>query len=211
MTSEEHAEYNYSNSLVKARNPYSMNPYLIGSTIWYDIEDRWNKGRHGEEWEEEPNLIKKNEWDTKEMQGWEKVKQVLRTCHDWFFMNEFLTNDLTKDLDLYLYIQGKDFMINKLIVTDHDIDQIRQIIVRSFSHSGVPRIRIVNGNYENRNSLLLEHEHIGIDLDETYTLKTIEHIYDLWGNDIFLRTIKDKVPFIYSSTPMKKQKGVKVK
>jgi stage V sporulation protein R len=197
MTSEEHAEYNYSNSLVKAMNPYAMNPYLIGSTIWYDIEDRWDKGKHGDEWEEEPNLIRKKEWDTKEMKGWEKVHQILRTNHDWFFMNEFLTNDLTRDLNLYIYIKGKEFMAGKFIVTDYDIDQVRQMIINSFSHSGVPKIRVVDGNYRGKNDLLLEHEHIGIDLDDVYTHKTLEHIHNLWGNNIYLKTMKDKVAFSY--------------
>ena len=29
-----------------------MNPYLIGSEMWVNIIDRWNKGQHGTKWEE---------------------------------------------------------------------------------------------------------------------------------------------------------------
>jgi len=199
LTSEEHAEYNYCNSLVKAKNPYTMNPYLIGSAIWEDIEDRWNKGKHGDEWEEEPNLIRKKEWDTKEMKGWERVLHVLRTNNDWLFMNEFLTNDLTRELELYIYVQGKDYMKNKLIVTDHDVDQVRQLIVRSFSHSGIPKIRVIDGNHMGNNSLLLEHEHIGIDLDEAYAHKTLEHINSLWGHKVFLKSNAETYSFPLST------------
>jgi hypothetical protein len=52
LTATEHAECNYSNSLVKAKNPYSMNPYLIGCEMWEDIVKRWDTGRHGIEFDE---------------------------------------------------------------------------------------------------------------------------------------------------------------
>lgn len=31
---------------------YSMNPYKLGFELLLDIEDRWNKGKFGTEWED---------------------------------------------------------------------------------------------------------------------------------------------------------------
>ena len=45
LSQEEHGQYNYSNSLVKAKNPFGMNPYLVGSEVWKEIFERWNKGK----------------------------------------------------------------------------------------------------------------------------------------------------------------------
>lgn len=193
MTSEEHAEYNYMNAFVKAKNPYSMNPYLIGSTMWYDIEERWNKGRFGEEYEEEPDMEKKKNWDTGAMLGHQKILETLRTCNDWFFMQNFLTNDLVHDLELYIYVMRKDFYSEKIVVTDKQREEIKQLITRSFAHSGIPRIQVQEGKRE----LHLEHKWVGVDLDPEFSQKTIEHISYLWGEKVHLHTKVNKVPKTY--------------
>ena len=40
--------------------PGNFNPYKIGLELFRDIEDRWNKGRFGKEYEEANNLGEKN-------------------------------------------------------------------------------------------------------------------------------------------------------
>ncbi len=193
MTSEEHAEYNYTNSFVKAKNPFSMNPYLIGSEMWYDIIDRWDKGRFGDEYEEEPDMEKKRNWDTGAMLGKEKMHETLRTCNDWFFMQNFLTNELVRELELYVYVLKKDFMTEKVVITDKQKEEIRNLIIKSFSHSGIPKILVQDG----RRELHLEHEHIGMDLDAEYTQKTMEHIAYLWGDKVHLSTKVNKADKSY--------------
>lgn len=186
MNSEEHAEYNFTNAYVKAKNPFSMNPYLIGSEIWYNIQDRWDKGRFGDDYLEETNMKAKKEWDTKAMLGKEKILEVLRTHNDWFFMQNFLTNELVRDLELYIYVKQKDPFqhMERIVVTDKQVEEIRDLIIKSFSHSGIPKIQVADG----RRALYLEHRHIGVDLDPEYTEKTLEHIAYLWGEEVNLST-----------------------
>ena len=193
MTSEEHAEYNYTNSFVKAKNPFSMNPYLIGSEMWYDIIDRWDKGRFGDEYEEEPDMEKKRNWDTGAMLGKEKMHETLRTCNDWFFMQNFLTDELVRELELYVYVLKKDFASEKIVITDKQKEEIRQLIIKSFAHSGIPKVLVRDG----RRELHLEHEHIGMDLDAEYTQKTMEHIAYLWGDKVHLSTKVNKADKSY--------------
>lgn len=197
LTSEEHAEFNYMNSFVKATNRYSMNPYLIGCTMWYDLIDRYDKGQFGDEYDEEPDMLKKKEWDTGAMMGHEKMLETLRTHNDWSFMMNVLTTDLVRELKMYIYVLKKDYYSSKIVITDKQAEEIRQLIVKSFAHSGIPKIMVEEG----RRELHLDHSHAGMDLDEEYTQKTIDHIAYLWGDKVDLSTVvgKQKVAKLYTA------------
>jgi len=195
LTPDEHGQYNYSNSLVKAQTRMSMNPYLIGSHIWEKIEDRWNKGQHGYEWNECTDFKKKEAWDTKEMIGLEKIKDVLPTYTDWMFFQDFLTTEMIEELDLFIYIEQEypDGTID-YIRTNHTADEVRQIIISSFSNSGIPKIDVVDGNAGGgAGHLFLNHNYAGAPLDKQYCEETMKHICHLWGRDVYLKTyVNDK-------------------
>jgi stage V sporulation protein R len=198
LTSDEHAEYNYSNSLVKATNPVSMNPYLIGSKIWEDVEMRWDKGRHGSEWENCDVHKEKEEWDTKEKgEGYKKILQTLRSYTDWFFMQDFLTPDLIDDLNLYIYVTREDRFVKEWVRTRHNAKQMIKPIISSFSASVSPNIDIVDGNYQQRGELVLNHRYSGMGLDQSYTVETLKHICQMWGRKCFLKTKKGNGDIIY--------------
>lgn len=191
LTADENAECGYTDSLVKAMNPYSMNPYLIGFEIWKDIIYRWDKGRYGD-WNNIENHNEKINYDDKSKKGWEKAMKVLRTSNDWMFMHDFLTPDLVKKLKMYMYVKNENDFYEELVVTDSDTKEIKDIIVRSFSHSGIPEILVENGNHNNSGELLLKHNHIGLDLESEYAQKTLNHIQFLWGENCRLNTKKAK-------------------
>lgn len=186
LSSNDHAQYNYANSLVKATNPYSLNPYLIGCSIWEDIEDRWNKGKYGEEWNKCTDVDKLENWDKKTMKGMEKVKNVLRTHNDWFFIQEFLTAKLVKKLNIYLYVKQSPIPDwERWVITNHDAEETRKIIVNSFVHSHIPAIEVINSSESN---ISLNHKWAGQDLDPEYCKETLKHIVYLWGGNALLKT-----------------------
>lgn len=185
----EHSEYTFSNSLVKASNRAHMNPYLVGSKIWEDIKLRWDKGKYGEEWEECNNIKEKEEWDTKEGNGMEKIFSVLKNYTDWFFMYDFLTVDLVDDLDLYIYRPIDRGYEIEYVRTNHTAKDIRNLIISSFSHSGIPNIDIINGNYDNMGSLGMKHRFDGVVLDVQYAEKTLLHVHRLWNKKVSLVTV----------------------
>jgi len=187
LTTDEHGQYNYANSLVTAKLRMTMNPYLVGREMWKDIKERWDKGRYGTEYDNCTDYVQKEAWDTKEMKGMEKVNSVLETYTDWFFMQDFMTNKLIDDLDMYIYQKVRQGDIEKWVRTDHTIEQIRKIIVTSFSYSGIPKIEIINGNYDGNGSLLMIHSNDDLRLDEKYCIETLKHIYFLWGRPVMLR------------------------
>jgi stage V sporulation protein R len=192
LTSEEHADFNYSNSLVKAENPFGLNPYLIGSMMWRNIEERWDKGQYGSEWEDCTSVKTKEEWDTGDMKGWDKCKEVMKVYSDWFFMQEFLTPELIRDMRVYLFNAKDAGATIDYVITKDTAEEIRLKLLNAFAQNILPSINIVNGNYEEKGLLLLEHNWNGVNLDESYAKETMRHISYLWGRDVVLNTNEDK-------------------
>ena len=210
LDKSDHAQYNYSNSLVKAKSPLSLNPYLLGSKIWENIEDRWDKGKFGKEYNNLTSVKEKEDWNTNAMMGKSKIFSVLRTCDDWSFMREFLTPDLVNDLGLYIYAIKETRVSDDFIITRHQAREIANLIISSFVHSGVPKIKIVNGNYNNNGVMKLEHSYVGAPLEPTYCEETLKHMFFLWGHDIILKTKDEKSELFYSvSSKNKKVKAWK--
>jgi len=197
LTMSEHAQYNYANSLVKAMNPKSMNPYLVGSKIWEDVIDRWDKGRHGLEYENCDNQKDKDEWDDKSMKGREKMFEITRSHTDWFFMQNFLTPELIDDLQLYVYVKQETPYTEDWVITKQESKKIAKMIIMSFAHSNIPSIEIVNGNFKDKGFLFLKHNWSGVGLDQKYCTETLKHIYNIWGSSIFIKTKVNNKDIVY--------------
>jgi len=188
LTTEEHASYNYSNSMVKAEHPFAMNPYQIGSGIWKNIEERWNKGKHGDEWDRLEDYRIKDNWDKQEGKGWEKCKDIMSSYQDWFFMQDFLTPDMITELNIYIFQRVDQWSHYDYIATKQEAKKVAKLIIDSFAHSTVPKIEIVDGNSGGNGELFLRHSHSGVDLNKTYAEKTLQHIWNLWKRPIALVT-----------------------
>ena len=192
LSKSEHAEYNYSNSLVKAKHPMAMNPYLIGCRMWENIIERWNKGRHGSEYDMCENRREKENWDTGDKKGLEKMFTVMRTYTDWLFVQDFLTPELVDDLDMYIFVIKDNPQSIDVIRTKHNANEVRDLIVQSFAHSHIPQVEIENINHEDAGKMLLAHRHAGADLQFKYATETMKHIWNLWGRECVLSTIINK-------------------
>lgn len=188
LTSEDHADYNYSNSLVKAENPGGLNPYLIGSGMWKDVEERWDKGQHGYDWDNCTNVKEKEEWDTKDMVGWKKCVDSMITYTDWFFMQDFLTPEVIKELKIYIFEAKDKGKHIDYVITKDTAEEIRKKIVFSFAQTMIPKIEIVDGNYSEKGWLALQHKWDGIDLDPKHAEETMRHMSYLWGRPVILST-----------------------
>jgi len=192
LTTEDHAHYNYSNSLVKAELPMSINPYMVGSALWEDIEERWNKGRYGDDWENCTNAAEKEHWDTGEMNGWSKCLEVMPIYIDWFFWQDFLTADFIDKVNLYIFNEEDKGVYVDYVRTKRAAEDVRRLIIDAFAHSEVPEIEIIDGNYNEKGEMYLKHRWAGIELDNRYAEETMKHIFKLWEKPIHLLTIVDK-------------------
>lgn len=211
LTAEEHGFYNLYNARVKSHQPRSINPYLLGWSLFRNIEDRWDKGRFGRDYEECENAAAKSSWDKGLMQGREKIFEVRRTHMDWFFLDEFLNKEVIDELDLYIYREKNKYTHYELVVDETDWRKVKQAMVQSFMNWGIPRILVMDGNYQNSLQLYLKHEFEGLPLDDDYCRKTLEHVFSLWERPVYLETCE-----IYNNRLRKKlyqidERGIRVR
>lgn len=188
LNAEEHGYYNLYNARVKAHHHRVINPYLLGYALFTNIEDRWNKGRFGKEYEECTDAQMKKNWDRGLMEGRKKIFEVRRTHMDWFFIDEFLNKEVVDELNLYIYQDEDKVTHYDTVVAETEWQKVKQHLVQSLMNWGVPRILVMDGNFENSLQLYLKHAFEGLPLDDEYCRKTMELAYSLWQRPVYLET-----------------------
>jgi stage V sporulation protein R len=196
---------------VMATSPGQINPYKLGIELFRHIEDRWNKGKFGKEWEDCDDLRKKKAWDTKLGLGREKIFTVRRHHNDITFIDEFFTEEFCEEQKLYTY--GLNPRTNKYEIKTRDHREVKEEILSSITNGGNPVISVTDGNYRNRGELLLTHRHLGRDLDVNYVRATLENVSRLWGRPSSLETIGEGVRrlFHYDNGEFREEKDSKSK
>ncbi len=189
LTPEEHGFYNLYNARVLASNPTGMNPYLLGVKAFNNIEKRYNAGQFGPEWERSESPDKWN-IDLKTGQGLEKIFSVRRTHMDWFFLDEFLNKEIVENAELYIYGSKQQGNIEELTVEETNWHVIKDLVVRSFAHSGIPLIKVEDGDFGGKRELYLRHYYDGLTLEEEYARQTLRQVYTLWDRPVHLETVE---------------------
>lgn len=185
VTAREFSIYAEMNGSVLANHPLRFNPYLLGAAIWESIEERWDQGRFGKDYENETDANKLKMWNTNAGLGREKIFEIRSTHNDWRFVDDFLTQEIVDKLQYYIY----QVVDGKLEIVTRNVKYIKRVILDMLENFGLPKI-VVKSNLDqkNRQSLSLNHIYDGKDLDDEYRIKTMEHIFSLWGRAVKLRT-----------------------
>src|SRR5262245_1792099 len=68
-----------------------LNPYKLGIELLRDVEERWNTGRFGPEYDACDDLEAKRKWDRQLGLGRQKIFEVRRVHNDITFIDTFLT------------------------------------------------------------------------------------------------------------------------
>jgi stage V sporulation protein R len=199
LKEEDHGYYNLYNARVLTANPRTMNPYLVGLKIYEEIEDRWNKGRFGREWEECEDPLTMEAWDLGLGLGREKMFEVRRSYSDRFFVEHFLTKKLVDELDLYLYEGRQEANEIKYVITERDWRLIKQLLVSHLSTFDIPLIVVEDGDYKGKRELYLKHAYEGIELDQEYRQKTMDQIFYLWHRPVHLETVVNRKPVVFTA------------
>ena len=84
-----------------ASSPTQLNPYKLGIELFRDIEDRWNRGAFGKEYDECDDYRTRRDWNTDAGLGREKIFEVRRIHNDLTFIDEFLTLDFVREHKLF--------------------------------------------------------------------------------------------------------------
>lgn len=177
----------HSGTMAMAPNGY--NPYKVGIELMRDIENRWNKGQFGREWEECDDVNERKNWDLKSHLGRSKIFEVRRIYNDVTFIDEFLTEEFCIRNKLFVYKFNK--RTNQYEVDTKDFKAIKSKLLFHMTNFGQPIISVENANYENRGELLLSHLHEGIDMQPDFTIATLKNLFMVWSRPVNLMTFLD--------------------
>ncbi|MFN0062027.1 MAG: SpoVR family protein [Myxococcaceae bacterium] len=166
--------------------PGALNPYKLGIELFRDIEDRWNKGRFGKEWDECDDLRLRRSWDKKLGTGREKIFEVRKHYNDVTFIDTFLTPEFAIDQKLFVY--GFNDKRNSWEILDREFRKVKNKLLTQLTNFGQPVIEVAEGNFENRGELLLTHRHDGQDLKGDYARETLRNLQSLWRRPCNLLT-----------------------
>ena len=179
-----------------ATSPGRLNPYKLGLELLRDVEDRWNRGAFGSEWEACEDLDARRTWDRKLGLGREKIFEVRRIYNDIGFIDEFLTPEFARRQKLFTYRYDK--RTGQYVIDSRGFDEIKRQLLFSLTNFGQPIVEVEDANYGNRGELLLVHRHEGVDLKIDWARDTLTNIQALWKRPVHLSTVVQEVPRMLS-------------
>ncbi len=179
-----------------ASSPAKLNPYKLGIELFRDIEDRWNKGRFGKEYDECDDLVAKRDWNTGVGAGRQKIFEVRKIHNDLTFIDEFLTLDFCRQYKLFSF--GYNPSNDAYEIESREFPKIKQQLLFNLTNLGRPLIAVRDGNYKNRGELFLEHQFNGVELKTTYAEDTLPNLQKLWGRPVHIETVLDGATAILS-------------
>lgn len=193
---EEVIDYADHHSGTVATSPGRLNPYKLGLELFRDIEDRWNKGRFGKEYEECDSWERKKNWDLKLGQGREKIFEVRRIHNDVTFIDSFLTEEFCREQKLFSFAFNEQS--NNWEIRSREFADIKRQLLFQLTNHGRPFIYVKDGNYRNRGELLLWHRHEGVDLKRDYAEDTLRNLERVWGRPTHIDTRFEDTPTLLS-------------
>ncbi len=180
---------------VMTMSPNSYNPYRVGIELFRDIERRWDKGQFGREWDLCDDVREKRNWDKKLGLGREKIFEIRQIYNDVTFIDEFLTEDFCIKNKMFVYKYNK--RTGQFEVDTRDFKAIKAQLLFHMTNFGQPLIKIIDGNFENRGELLLQHDHEGIDMQPDYMTATLKNVQKVWTRPVNLVTVMDGEPQLH--------------
>ncbi len=172
-----------------ATQPGRINPYKVGIELFRDIEDRWNRGKFGKEYDECDDLTAKANWNKKLGLGRKKIFEVRKVCNDVTFIDQYLTEEFVDRFDMYTYAFNR--RTNRMEIVDRDFKRIKEKLLFQLANMGQPFIYVTDGNYQNKGELLLSHKHQGLDLDMQWSRETLKALSEIWRRPVSIETESD--------------------
>ena len=169
LSIEDHLEFAKLHSGVVQPHPHRLNPYFLGYSILNDIERRFDA-------------------EFGSGAGREQLFRVRETESDVSLVRNYLTQELVDDLDLYFAQREGD----ELVVTEKNWEHVRDRLVDQLVDFGIPSIAAEDADYRGNRELYLRHYWSGQALDPSWSAKTLENVYSLWGRTVWLETLRDE-------------------
>lgn len=185
-------EYAERNASVLETGSGRLNPYKLGVELYRHVEERWNRGQFGKEWEDCESLEARHAWDRRTGLGRKKIFEVRSLYNDVTFIDEFLTPEFVAAQKLYTF--GFNQRNDRYEIETRKFHEVKQKLLFSLTNAGQPFIRVVDKNHENRGELLLAHEHQGVDLRIDWAKEVLRALARVWRRPVELHTLVDNKP-----------------
>ncbi len=179
-----------------ATSPGRLNPYKLGIELFRDVEDRWNRGRFGRDYDDCDDLVAKRDWNRETGLGRQKIFEVRAVHNDLTFIDTFLTLDFCREQKLFSF--GYNQEADYYEIESREFPKIKQRLLYSLTNRGQPLITVRDGNYKNRGELFLAHEFNGVELQVGYARDTLRSLERLWTRPVHIETNLEGVPTILS-------------
>lgn len=189
LTDAEVVDYADHHSGTMATSPHRLNPYKLGIELFRDIEERWNKGQFGPEYEACDDLQTKENWDKELGLGRQKIFEVRRIYNDVTFIDAFLTPEFCMKQKLFAFAFNDQS--NYYEIVSREFPKIKQQLLNGLTNHGRPFIYVVDGNYKNRGELYLRHKYQGIELKLDYARDTLSNLQRLWCRPVHIESVVD--------------------
>jgi stage V sporulation protein R len=196
LTDSEVIDFADHHSGTTAMTPGRINPYKIGIELYREIEDRWNKGKFGKDYDDCDDLEAKKRWDRKLGLGRQKIFEVRKIYNDVTFIDAFMTEEFCERLQLYVY--GWDSRAGKHVIVSKDWRKVKERLLFSLTNLGQPIVHVVDANHGNRGELYLKHRFEGVPLDAEKAKDTLKNLHALWRRPVHLETTEDDRPRLLS-------------
>ncbi len=172
-----------------AVQPGKVNPYKVGIELFRDIEDRWDRGKFGKDYDQCDDMVLKAKWDKKIGLGRKKIFEVRKVCNDITFIDEYLTEEFVERFKLFTYAFNR--RTNQYEISDRDFKKVKEKMLFQLANRGQPFIYVMDGNYQNKGELLLWHKHQGLDLDARWSKETMRCLAEVWRRPVNVETEVD--------------------
>jgi stage V sporulation protein R len=159
----------------------SINPYRLGVRLLRDIEERWDKGKHGPEWESCRDMEERRLWDKNCGQGQGEILRAMLNHNDLTFIHRYLTPEFCAENKIH--VRGRDEE-GDMSVSSEEFSEVRTMIVRSLTNLGQPKLSVVNANHGNRGELVVFHAFDGQELNLEFAKATCRNLQKLWGRPV---------------------------
>jgi stage V sporulation protein R len=185
-----HMEFLVKHNQVVCPHPGGINPYHLGVKLWEYIRHRYD--------DPTPEEIEK--YGAPEKCGLDKMFEIREVDRDVSFLRRFLTEELTRSLDLFEYRpQGQDLVVSE-VSDERSWRQVKETLLNNVGMSATPVVKVIDADYGQSRGLYVKHEHDGRDLQLEFASKTMSYVHQLWGRNVLLETLLNGKPVWFSYT-----------
>jgi stage V sporulation protein R len=179
-------EYAERNAGVMESGSGRLNPYKLGVELYRHVEDRWNRGQHGKEWEDCDDLEARRSWNRRNGEGRKKIFDVRKMYTDVTFIDEFLTPEFAAEHKLYAF--GWNARNERFEIETRKFKEVKEKLLFQLTNAGQPFIHVEDANLGNRGELLLRHDHQGIDLKVDWAREVLKALVRVWRRPVEIHT-----------------------